>query len=81
MTPRQKTYYAVVPRALAGVLVLGACGKSHETRQASDAVAWMKNQVTNMDDRGVLSDLEESNTAGNDLGEDSAKSDKGPRRT
>ena len=49
--------------------------------QASDAVAWMKNQVTNMDDRGVLSDLEESNTAGNDLGEDSAKSDKGPRRT
>ena len=40
----------------------------------------MKNQVTNMDDRGVLSDLEESNTAGNDLGEDSAKSDKGPRR-
>ena len=48
--------------------------------QASDAVAWMKNQVTNMDDRGVLSDLEESNTAGNDLGEDSAKSDKGPRR-
>ena len=40
----------------------------------------MKNQVTNMDDRGVLSDLEESNTAGNDLGEDSAKSDKRPRR-
>lgn len=39
MTPRQKTYYAVVPLALAGVLVLGACGKSHETRQASDAVA------------------------------------------
>ena len=39
MTPRQKKYYAVVPLALAGVLVLGACGKSHETRQASDAVA------------------------------------------
>ena len=36
MTPRQKTYYAVVPLALAGVLVLGACGKSHETRQASE---------------------------------------------
>ena len=49
--------------------------------QASDAVAWMKNQVTNMDDRGVLNDLDTSITAGKSIGEDSAKSDKGPRRT
>ena len=80
MTPRQKTYYAVVPLALAGVLVLGACGKSHETRQASDAVAWRENQVTNSDDKGVLKDLDLSITAGKTDGEDSAKTRNEPRR-
>ena len=49
--------------------------------QASDAVTWRKNQVTNSDDKGVLNDLDTSITAGKSIGEDSAKSDKGPRRT
>ena len=49
--------------------------------QASDAVAWRKNQVTNTDDKGVLNDLEESITTGKTDGEKSAESDKGPRRT
>ena len=49
--------------------------------QALDAVAWRKNQVTNSDDKGVLNDLEESITTGEDLGKDSAESNNGPRRT
>ena len=49
--------------------------------QASDAVAWRKNQVTNSDDKGVLNDLEESITTGKTDGEKSAKSNNGPRRT
>ena len=49
--------------------------------QASDAMTWMNDQVTNSDDKGVLSDLEENITTGEDLGEDSAKSNNGPRRT
>ena len=49
--------------------------------QASDAMTWRKNQVTNSDDKGVLNDLEESITTGEDLGKDSAESNNGPRRT
>jgi len=49
--------------------------------QASDAVTWREDQVTNSDDKGVLNDLDTSITAGKSIGEDSAKSDKGPRRT
>ena len=49
--------------------------------QASDAVAWRENQVTNSDDKGVLNDLEESITTGKTDGEKSAKSNNGPRRT
>ena len=48
--------------------------------QASDAVAWRKDQVTNMDDKGVLSDLEESIATGKTDGEDSAKTRNEPRR-
>ena len=49
--------------------------------QASDAMTWRKNQVTNSDDKGVLNDLEESITTGKTDGEKSAKSNNGPRRT
>ena len=49
--------------------------------QASDAVAWKEDEVRNEDDLGVLNDLDTSITAGKSIGEDSAKSDKGPRRT
>ena len=49
--------------------------------QASDAVTWRKNQVTNSDDKGVLNDLEESITTGKTDGEKSAESNNGPRRT
>ena len=49
--------------------------------QASDAMTWRKNQVTNTDDKGVLNDLEESITTGKTDGEKSAKSNNGPRRT
>ena len=49
--------------------------------QASDAMTWMNDQVTNSDDKGVLNDLEESITTGEDLGKDSAESNNGPRRT
>ena len=49
--------------------------------QASDAVAWRENQVTNSDDKGVLKDLDLSITAGKTDGEDSAKTRNGPRRT
>ena len=49
--------------------------------QASDAVAWRKNQVTNTDDKGVLNDLEESITTGKTDGEKSAETNNGPRRT
>ena len=48
--------------------------------QASDAVAWRENQVTNSDDKGVLKDLDLSITAGKTDGEDSAKTRNGPRR-
>ena len=49
--------------------------------QASDAVTWREDEVRNEDDLGVLNDLDTSITAGKSIGEDSAKSDKGPRRT
>ena len=49
--------------------------------QASDAMTWMNDQVTNSDDKGVLNDLEESITTGKTDGEKSAKSNNGPRRT
>ena len=49
--------------------------------QASDAVTWMNDQVTNSDDKGVLNDLEESITTGKTDGEKSATSNNGPRRT
>ena len=49
--------------------------------QASDAVAWMNDQVTNSDDKGVLNDLDTSIATGEDLGKDSAESNNGPRRT
>ena len=49
--------------------------------QASDAVTWRKNQVTNSDDKGVLNDLDTSIATGEDLGKDSAESNNGPRRT
>ena len=49
--------------------------------QASDAVTWMNDQVTNSDDKGVLNDLDTSIATGEDLGKDSAESNKGPRRT
>ena len=49
--------------------------------QASDAMTWRKNQVTNSDDKGVLNDLDTSITAGNTDGEDSAETNNGPRRT
>ena len=48
--------------------------------QASDAVTWREDEVRNEDDLGVLNDLDTSITAGKSIGEDSAKSDKGPRR-
>ena len=48
--------------------------------QASDAMTWRKNQVTNSDDKGVLNDLEESITSGDTDGEKSAKTNNGPRR-
>ena len=49
--------------------------------QASDAVTWMNDQVTNSDDKGVLNDLDTSIATGEDLGKDSAESNNGPRRT
>ena len=49
--------------------------------QASDAVTWREDEVHNEDDLGVLNDLDTSITAGEDLGEDSAKTNNGPRRT
>ena len=49
--------------------------------QASDAMTWRKNQVTNTDDKGVLNDLEESITTGKTDGEKSAETNNGPRRT
>ena len=49
--------------------------------QASDAVTWMNDQVTNSDDKGVLNDLDTSIATGEDLGRDSAESNNGPRRT
>ena len=49
--------------------------------QASDAMTWRKNQVTNSDDKGVLNDLDTSIATGEDLGKDSAESNNGPRRT
>nr|WP_311153559.1 DUF6571 family protein [uncultured Actinomyces sp.] len=49
--------------------------------QASDAVAWREDQVTNTDDKGVLNDLDTSIAAGNTDGEDSAKTRNEPRRT
>ena len=49
--------------------------------QASDAMTWRKNQVTNSDDKGVLNDLDLSIAAGKTDGEKSAKSNNGPRRT
>ena len=48
--------------------------------QASDAMTWRKNQVTNSDDKGVLNDLEESITSGDTDGKKSAKTNNGPRR-
>ena len=49
--------------------------------QASDAVTWREDEVRNEDDLGVLNDLDTSITAGKSIGEDSAKTNKGPRRT
>ena len=49
--------------------------------QASDAMTWRKNQVTNSDDKDVLNDLEESITTGKDLGKENAESNNEPRRT
>ena len=49
--------------------------------QASDAVTWREDQVTNSDDKGVLNDLDLSIAAGNTDGEDSAKTRNEPRRT
>ena len=49
--------------------------------QASDAVTWREDEVRNEDDLGVLNDLDTSITAGKSIGEDSAKSNNGPRRT
>ena len=49
--------------------------------QASDAMTWKEDEVRNEDDLGVLNDLEESITAGNTDGEDSAETNNGPRRT
>ena len=49
--------------------------------QASDAVTWREDQVTNTDDKGVLNDLDLSIAAGNTDGEDSAKTRNEPRRT
>ena len=49
--------------------------------QASDAVTWREDEVRNEDDLGVLNDLDTSITAGKSIGEDSAETNKGPRRT
>ena len=49
--------------------------------QASDAVTWREDEVRNEDDLGVLNDLDTSITAGKTDGEDSAETNKGPRRT
>ena len=49
--------------------------------QASDAMTWREDEVHNEDDLGVLNDLDTSITAGEDLGEDSAKARNEPRRT
>ena len=49
--------------------------------QASDAMTWKEDEVRNEDDLGVLNDLDTSITAGKSIGEDSAKTNNGPRRT